>query len=133
MEECLRAVKLEQNKYKNKEVLKPPMINRFNVSQVHVDEKLKENFKSIKSHRMTPNIYLGRDASNDRLIDDWTERTFHKRTNLSKNVQPKSANFNDFDPISSFKNEFAEEFNVKSNHDLRNYHSTNESHDKKYP
>ena len=133
MEDCLLAVKYEQNKFKNKEILKPPMINRFNVSQSNMEDKLKDNFKSIKSHRMTPNIYLGRDASADCLIDDWTERTHHKRTNLSKNIEPKSANLNDFDPVSSFKNDYAEEFNLKSSNDIRNYLSTNESHDKKYP
>ena len=32
VEECLQAIKQEQDKFKNKESLKPPMIQRFNVS-----------------------------------------------------------------------------------------------------
>lgn len=73
MEDYLEAVKAEQYKLKSKEYVKP-VISRYAGSQVRLDERMRENFKSVKSHRMTPNNYLGREASRSNLLDDLTDR-----------------------------------------------------------
>ena len=96
---------------------------------------MRENFKSIKSHRLTPNIYLGRDSSRDCLLDDWTDYTKQKRSNLSKNIEPKFQNHNEYaagtQPLNL--NEISEDIQHRSPNDAKVYHSTNESQDKMYP
>jgi len=83
------------------------------VTQVSSNGKARENYKSIKSHRLTPNIYLGRDSSRDNFLDDRTIYT-KKKLNISKNVQPKSAFNFELDPVPIMVNDKSENNRVSS-------------------